>query len=211
MTQAQSTPWIGLPYWQQAIIHWLRSIIVSRANYWAAYAVDWLCPIVLGYLGWQEATSWPIPVLSVVAGCFVFTLVEYAIHRWGFHSDASFMTPIHQEHHDIPLNRTALPFFTSPGASLILWSIFRPLLGQEIACFFLSGVLAGYFCYSLLHHIEHNVRVKRGLRRIPPFSWLQARWAAHVVHHRLSDKNYGVTTSFWDRVFGTHHRSTKTK
>jgi sterol desaturase/sphingolipid hydroxylase (fatty acid hydroxylase superfamily) len=26
------------------------------------------------------------------------------------------------------------------------------------------------------------------------------------VHHRLVDTNFGVTTSFWDHVFGTHYR-----
>jgi sterol desaturase/sphingolipid hydroxylase (fatty acid hydroxylase superfamily) len=29
----------------------------------------------------------------------------------------------------------------------------------------------------------------------------------HLTHHRFEDCNYGVTTNFWDIVFGTNARN----
>jgi sterol desaturase/sphingolipid hydroxylase (fatty acid hydroxylase superfamily) len=74
------------------------------------------------------------------------------------------------------------------------------------ASFFLCGFSAAYFYYGALHHFEHTTRINQ-----IPFRWLQGRWAAHSVHHRLDNRNFGVMTSFWDYVFKTHtsHRKQK--
>lgn len=184
------------------VVHVLRVIIESRANYYAAYVFDVACPFVLAWLGMQYATDWSIPLLSVCAGLFVFSFIEYAIHRWAFHTAASFMTPIHLTHHQFPTQPSALPFFTSPGSSLILWAVLSMFFPQQFVFFFLCGVLAAYFCYAVVHHLEHAIRI-----RSLPFAWLQNKWAAHAIHHGRNDVNFGVTTSLWDRVLGTHHQS----
>jgi sterol desaturase/sphingolipid hydroxylase (fatty acid hydroxylase superfamily) len=53
-----------------------------------------------------------------------------------------------------------------------------------------------------VHHLEHSIRITA-----LPYRWMPRRWAVHAVHHRLVGTNFGVTTSLWDRVFGTHYQS----
>jgi sterol desaturase/sphingolipid hydroxylase (fatty acid hydroxylase superfamily) len=43
-----------------------------------------------------------------------------------------------------------------------------------------------------VHHLGSGG--SRGLRRLIKL---------HAVHHHDTDHNFGVTTAFWDRVFGT--------
>lgn len=183
----------------------MQALTASRTNYWAAYAVDLACPVVLGYAGWHYTSTWPVPIASLCAGAFAFSFVEYAIHRWLFHSPASFMTPLHRSHHDAPVGPSALPCLTSAAVGALLWWCLVPIIGPEIACFSLCGFLGWYFCYGMLHHLEHHLRISR-----VPWRWLQRRWAEHAVHHHIIDTNFGVTTSLWDRVFGTYYKVRRT-
>ena len=59
------------------------------------------------------------------------------------------------------------------------------------------GVVAGYLAYALCHHGTHHWRAER--------RWFKERKLWHALHHRARDKGqcYGVTTTFWDRVFRT--------
>jgi sterol desaturase/sphingolipid hydroxylase (fatty acid hydroxylase superfamily) len=180
----------------------LSAITGSRANYIASYAIDLACPLVLGYLGARQAPGWPMAIASTCAGLVAFSFVEYAIHRWLFHAPSGAMSAMHQAHHDAPHGHVALPCITSAVVAAVAWWGLSPIVGPAIACSFLCGLMSGYFYYATLHHLEHSVRITA-----VPFRWLQRRWAVHSVHHRLVDTNFGVTTSFWDRVLGTHYRS----
>jgi len=180
----------------------LRAITESRANYHASYVIDLACPLVLGYFGWRQATDWPVALASLCTGVVVFSFVEYAIHRWLFHARDGVMVAMHHAHHEDPHGHSALPCVTSAVVAVVSWSVLAAIVGQQIACFFLCGLLSGYFSYASLHHLEHRVRISA-----VPLRWLQRRWAAHSVHHRLVDANFGVTTSFWDHVFRTDYRS----
>jgi sterol desaturase/sphingolipid hydroxylase (fatty acid hydroxylase superfamily) len=186
---------------RRALTELFRDITQNQTNYRVSYAVDLACPLMLIYFGLRQADDWRISLVSFLVGLFIFSLVEYAIHRWLFHSPRSFMTPIHQTHHVAPQDPLALPFFTSAGVALILWSALSTLLEQQIVCLSIAGLMLGYFCYASLHHMNHHTRIN-----FLPLQWLKRRWAAHGVHHHLFDRNYGVTTSLWDRVFGTDHR-----
>jgi len=180
----------------------LRAIIESRANYCASYAIDLACPLALGYLGVHEAAGWAVAIASGCAGLVAFSFVEYAIHRWLFHAPSGVMGAMHQAHHDAPHGRAALPCITSAVVAALACGALSTFVGSAITYFFLCGLMSGYVYYAALHHLEHSVRITA-----VPFRWLQRRWAVHSVHHRLVDTNYGVTTSFWDRVFGTHYQS----
>jgi len=178
----------------------LRRVAESRINYWLAYAVDLTCPAVLAYLGWQHASGWAAALLAFCGGAFVFSFIEYALHRWLFHAPRSFARAIHQTHHSSPLAAVAIPFPSSAGAAFLMWSYLMPIAGEQQAGFFGSGLLSGYFWYSMLHHFQHSIRI-----RALPLRLLRRRWGAHAVHHGRSDRNFGVTTSFWDHVFGTYN------
>jgi 4-hydroxysphinganine ceramide fatty acyl 2-hydroxylase len=180
----------------------LERVTTSRLNYQASFVLDFVVPIALAYLGWRAGVGMTAAVISFLAGVFAFSFIEYAIHRWLFHTPPSFMSTVHARHHDAPVDATALPCITSTVMSAAFWLPLYPVAGTGVTACVISGIMADYCWYSLLHHLEHRVSIN-GV----PWRWLQRRWAMHAVHHKLPDQNFGVTTSLWDRVLGTHYQS----
>ena len=178
----------------------------SRANYWAAYATDFSCPCLFGYLGMQHASNWSASVVSVLFGLFVFSLIEYAVHRWLLHDLRGALFDLHDAHHNNPERTSAFLFPTSLLLLVPVWCLLTWGLHVQQASYFLMGLSGGYFCFDTLHHAEHALRINQ-----MPFRWLKKRWAFHSVHHRIGQRNFGVTTSFWDYVFGTHQAQVKAR
>ena len=53
--------------------------------------------------------------------------------------------------------------------------------------------------YIILRDIKYKVA-----------KWLKNLWKSHIDHHyRDSNKGYGVSSSFWDRIFGTRQAERK--
>jgi sterol desaturase/sphingolipid hydroxylase (fatty acid hydroxylase superfamily) len=177
----------------------------SRINYWASYIVDGTCPVLFAILGVRHPVRWPVAVVSVLVGVFAFSLVEYSIHRWLLHNPRSAFYSLHAVHHAEPEKPSAFLFPTSIVILLSVWFLLMALHIQVASCF-LCGFSAGYCYFGILHHVEHTTRINK-----IPFRWLQKRWAAHSVHHRIDQSNFGVMTSFWDYVFGTKQRRQKQK
>jgi cyclopropane-fatty-acyl-phospholipid synthase len=180
------------------------AICESRINYWAAYATDFSCPCIFAYLGLQHASSWPAILISALLGLFCFSLVEYAVHRWLLHDLRSALFYLHDAHHDNPEKTSAFLFPTSAVVMLPVWCVLSWGLHLQLASYFLMGLSSGYFLFDTLHHVQHKTRINQ-----IPFRWLKKRWAFHSMHHRIDQSNFGVTTSFWDYVFGTHHKQIK--
>jgi len=135
------------------------------------------------------------------------SFVEYGIHRWWFHSPASFMTPSHLAHHANPRQPAALPCICSIVILPFVWWGFAAAFGLKNGSAALGGFLTGYVLYSVVHHMQHSVRVSR-----LPFKWMRRWWVSHAIHHGRRDANFGVTTPLWDYVLGTHttHGRTRT-
>lgn len=79
-----------------------------------------------------------------------------------------------------PLLRLHLPHHAKPTGQAFDW---KPSI--------IAGVLAGYVVYSYVHCKLHEGSKFGKLK-----DW-------HDIHHELPDRNFGVTTLFWDRVFRT--------
>ena len=180
------------------------AICESRINYWAAYATDFSCPCIFVYLGVHHASSWPAIVFNSLLGLFVFSLIEYAVHRWLLHDLRSALFYLHDAHHNNPEMTSAFLFPTSFLLLMPTWCFLTWGLHFGEASYFLMGLSGGYFYYDTLHHVTHT----RWTNQFP-FRWLRKRWAFHRVHHRLEQSNFGVTSSFWDHVFGTHQNQLK--
>lgn len=189
---------------------WLRSLLVavskSHFNYVASFVVDAGCPVLFGYFGLMRHPGWYSGLLAFVLGLLGFTLAEYAIHRWLLHNPASVLYEAHENHHLNPQMESATFFLTSIGVLLPVWYLFSEIFHVPGTSFFICGFSACYSYYGLLHHFEHRTRINA-----IPFRWLQSRWAAHSVHHHIAGTNFGVMTSFWDYVFGTHQKQLKRK
>ena len=176
----------------------------SRLNYWASYVTDFTCLLLFGYLGTRHHWNWPSAIFSFLSGWTVFSLIEYSVHRWLLHAGEGLLFRLHESHHNHPEEPSAFFFPTSIVVLTLAWLLLDRALHLDGASFFICGVASGYCYFGLLHHLEHTTRINR-----IPFRWLQKRWAAHSVHHRLGHHNFGVITSFWDFVFKTHQSCKK--
>lgn len=140
------------------------------------------------------------------AGFFIFTLVEYVMHRFLFHIStntkkrANFQYTLHGVHHEYPKDkeRLAMPPVMSITIATTLLLGLRLVLNDMVFAF-LPGFLVGYALYLTMHYILHLFKARKGF-----FNYL---WANHAVHHyKDQTKAYGVTSPLWDYVFGTMPR-----
>ncbi|PWT77255.1 MAG: fatty acid hydroxylase [Bacteroidetes bacterium] len=163
-------------------------------------------PVIIYFLYKSNADyDYSIARISLVffAGMLFWTLFEYFMHRFAFHWVAEserakrFVYVMHGNHHHFPRDKERL--FMPPVPSLILASVifclFYLAIGK-IALMFFPGFLLGYLLYGSMHYAIHAWN--------PPFKWMKPLWRNHHLHHYKDDhKGFGVSTTIWDRVFGT--------
>jgi sterol desaturase/sphingolipid hydroxylase (fatty acid hydroxylase superfamily) len=149
-------------------------------------------------------------------GMFFWTLFEYMIHRFAFHFIAEneralkIVYIIHGNHHEYPRDKERL--FMPPVPSLILASFIfscmyfiAQLIGlRENVFAFFPGFMLGYLMYGTMHYAIHAWN--------PPYKWMKPLWRNHHLHHYKNEHlGFGVSTTLWDRVFGTMFDLTKEK
>ncbi|MCS7018355.1 MAG: sterol desaturase family protein [Cytophagales bacterium] len=147
-------------------------------------------------------SSWQLVALFL-AGMFVFSFVEYTVHRRVFHMAAD--TPrkakiqytMHGVHHEYPKDksRLAMPPLLSLSISALLSVLFYFIMGKYMFGF-LPGFLLGYAAYLFVHYAVHAFP--------PPKNFLKVLWINHGIHHyKDHDKAFGVSSPLWDWVFRT--------
>jgi dihydroceramide fatty acyl 2-hydroxylase len=165
---------------------------------------------VLLVLGAGHATP-PAVVGLVVGGYLFWTLTEYWLHRLVFHLEpehpvgARLHWIIHGVHHDHPNDpmRLVMPPSVSVPLAAAFYGLFVLVMGVHSAELFAAGFLGGYLTYDMTHyHVHHHrptTRVGKLLREL------------HMRHHFQDDtRGFGVSAPFWDYVFGTPQRRTRT-
>lgn len=169
---------------------------LAFASTWAAFLG---CAL---YAGWGAA-SLPAAIVLVLLGVLIWTLFEYAMHRFIFHlkpNSAFFRRLIflaHDNHHAMPgdRSRNIMPPMVSVTISGTVWIAFWVLFGPPGSVLFL-GFGIGYVGYDAIHYACHQLPMRgpvlRALRR------------HHIRHHHAGQEgNYAITAIVWDRVFGT--------
>ena len=162
--------------------------------------------------------------LMWVLGVFTWTFFEYVFHRFVFHVDGLWL-PDHQAafvvhfllhgfHHFLPMDpyRLVMP----PVLLVAIWSPVYLLLSFILPKRWLYGAnaggLVGYVAYDLFHYAFHHANLQLKQNRVESNKSLlqlvmehaRARKKVHMAHHYASYvSSFGVTSSFWDRVFGT--------
>lgn len=151
----------------------------------------------------NETTEIAVKIMTgLVVGLLLWTLIEYVVHRWAGHRKL-FGRQVRKEH----LSHHAQPdHFTSFAKKLVLAV---PIVGAIAAggvvvlgwggAAVAVGTLAGWTFYEQLHRATH-VRGPRNRYGV---------WARrHHLHHHFENPhaNHGVTSPFWDVVFGTRER-----
>jgi sterol desaturase/sphingolipid hydroxylase (fatty acid hydroxylase superfamily) len=136
-------------------------------------------------------------LLSCLSGIVGWTFVEYAVHRFVLHSIKA-AVEMNDLHHASPTAFIGTP----TGLSLVCFGFggFVPLLlaaDLEIASGTVIGLMIGYVWYLVVHDAVHRWRLDQE-------SFLYRAKLRHAAHHYgKQEGNFGVTTGFWDRVFGT--------
>jgi len=162
-------------------------------------------------LGLRSAHPW-VAMIFYLAGGPVWSLVEYAFHRYVLHGRFppgkglirrflhERLDPLHWEHHERPFDgwhisgelKDILPLFFVAAPFSFLFPLYSlPAL--------LAGVVQSYVGEEWTHYFLHFGKFRNGLfRRLKRY---------HLYHHspRGMEKGYGITSGIWDLVFHTQY------
>ena len=136
-------------------------------------------------------------VFLFIFGLVIWTLAEYLLHRFVLHG-WPFFARYHHAHHDNPSALIASPTLFSLGVFVSTALIPATLLlgfWPALPCF--AGFLMGYIAFAAVRETVHHAQSQNAVVR--HFKLFHARH-----HHATQASNFGVLTSFWDRVFGTY-------
>ncbi len=176
-------------------------------------------PVILLSLIWSirdfiiTESSWFFFPLALVGGWFIWTFVEYFMHRFIFHYHPKteklkkiFFT-FHGVHHHQPMCKTRLvmPPAISLPLGVVFYLIFRllciTLLNRpEMLYVAYAGFGIGYFAYDMIHYTLHHAKIKDG--------YLAMCRRQHMRHHfNCPNMRFGVSIPIWDYLFGTMPKS----
>jgi len=196
-----------------------RELVIAYFQYPAIIAYLTLSVVSIGAWLWRPAPL--LPTLLAVAGAsLVYPLIWYLLHRYVLHSRwmwksrllASTWKRIHYDHHQDPNHLEVL--FGALHTTLPTIALGVIPLGWAIGMFWDSGdhqapfgaaaaaLAAGLITtcfYEFVHCIQH-------LAYKPKNAHLADMKRRHMAHHFHDENgNYGITTFFWDKVFGTYY------
>jgi len=135
-------------------------------------------------------------------GIFIWTFSEYILHRFVFHFEPSSSWGkrihfiFHGVHHDYPndAKRLVMPPSASVPLALGFYLLFDWILPEGAIFAFFPGFIGGYLVYDMTHYALHHANFRK------PF-WRKLK-QHHMLHHYSdSTKGYGVSLSFWDKIF----------
>jgi dihydroceramide fatty acyl 2-hydroxylase len=136
----------------------------------------------------------------VILGAISWTLAEYLLHRfWGHQVPKGIFYREHTRHHFVK------DYFASWKDKMLMAVVVCSVLGTSTVYYFgwLYGAtytlsfVAMYLTYEKIHAYIHHTGPKN--------SYAAKMTAHHYYHHFIDEtQNHGVTTDFWDKVFGTY-------
>ncbi|MDO8519638.1 MAG: sterol desaturase family protein [Deltaproteobacteria bacterium] len=151
--------------------------------------------------------SLPFFLFAVLAGYLIWLLLEYALHRFGFHYKPSsdrgkrMIFLVHGIHHDYPRDSTRLvmPLLVSFPLAITFFFLFKALFGASYPPFF-GGLVLGYLMYDCTHYASHHFQTKN--------RFLMAVKSHHLRHHYHDpESGFGLSNPLWDYVFGTNFKT----
>jgi sterol desaturase/sphingolipid hydroxylase (fatty acid hydroxylase superfamily) len=172
---------------------------LGRIGYYSDFFVYPALLIVLGgaallHGGERNAATWISTFLLCLA---LWTLIEYLMHRFVLHH-VPYIREMHDEHHVNEQAPIGTPTYLSLGLHALL--VFLPVLlvfDFAMASAASCGMMLGYLWYIAVHHILHHWHPKHS-------GYIYELKRRHALHHHFDGTtNFGVTTGFWDQVFGT--------
>lgn len=140
-------------------------------------------------------TAWAL------VGALTWTLLEYIIHKYAGHRGKG-KNPFGKEHlkHHATTHYFAPNWKKAMAAAPVIfgaWALFAWALGPMAGTAYALGLSGMYIGYEIAHRRAHT----------HPPTGRYGRWMRlhHFYHHfRNPNVNHGVTSPFWDMVFGTY-------
>ncbi|KAI9681087.1 MAG: fatty acid alpha-hydroxylase [Caeruleum heppii] len=181
---------------------------LSKTPWWMIPLV-WLPPVMYGTIISREGlTSWSDVAMFWLTGLFLWTLVEYGLHRGLFHVDKFLPNNrvgitthflLHGIHHYLPMDklRLVMPPTLFVVLAIPFWKLAHTVFywNWHAATAAFCGGIFGYICYDLTHYFLHHRTLPSYYRQLKKY---------HLQHHFADYENgFGVTSRFWDVVFGT--------
>lgn len=144
-----------------------------------------------------------LKLVLFLGGAFFWTFLEYTIHRGLGHNPKlkNLFTVEHLLHHK-EVNYFAAAYKKAGGAIVIvglLTLILGALINWANGFVFSTGLVSMYLGYEFVHSRIHT--------HAPQNAYGAMLRKHHFYHHfNNPDKNHGVITTFWDKVFGTYEK-----
>jgi sterol desaturase/sphingolipid hydroxylase (fatty acid hydroxylase superfamily) len=180
--------------------------LVTTAHPTVVASVYVTITIALLALSLRAGFTLPAIALRMLLGIATWSLFEYLMHRYAFHFVPRSSLGVamaylsHGVHHAYPRDphRLLMPLVVSLPVSALIGIAGFGLFGLRPSPF-LAGFAIGYLSYDLIHHHLHQYEGDRSATRI--VTWLRKY---HFQHHFAApDRQFGVSTPFWDYIFRT--------
>jgi sterol desaturase/sphingolipid hydroxylase (fatty acid hydroxylase superfamily) len=140
-------------------------------------------------------------LLAIVLGFIFWSPLEYGIHRFLGHQ-LKFKNKFrkeHQKHHHVKdyFAGTIDKLLGALPAMAIIFVTGLFFVNWKMSLLFSIAFLVSYMIYEYIHLTLHIKAPKTRMGRL---------LRMHHFYHHFSNEhvNHGVTTRFWDRVFGTY-------
>ncbi|CAN6814022.1 unnamed protein product [Brassica oleracea] len=196
---------------------WVHQPIVTKegprffhSDFWEFLTLTrwWVIPVI-----WLPVAIWCISksvsmglslteiVPLIALGIFIWTFIEYTLHRFLFHiktksywgNTAHYL--LHGCHHKHPMDHLRLVF--PPAATAVLcfpfWNLVKLFATPSTTPALFGGGMLGYVMYDVTHYYLHHAQPTRAVtKNLKKY---------HLNHHfRIQDKGFGITSSLWDIV-----------
>jgi sterol desaturase/sphingolipid hydroxylase (fatty acid hydroxylase superfamily) len=192
----------------------LAELVKAYFTYPAIIAYLTLAVASIGVFIWSPAPAVPT-LIAVAVASLAYPLIWYLLHRNVLHSRwmwrhkwmASTWKRIHYDHHQDPNHLEVL--FGALHTTLPTIALGVIPIGYAIGAYWgapLGGAAAAFATglittciYEFVHCIQH-------LAYKPKSKLIAEMKKRHMAHHFHDENgNYGITTFFWDKVFGTFY------
>ena len=177
-------------------------MVYSSGNYWVVMLSDLAAALAFLALGLNRFSGpWVVAGGGVIVGFMSCGLLEYVVHRWVLHGPPSMARRGHAQHHAEPRALISTPLFVIMTGALAIWGLLGLVLPAGLAALLVFGLYARYNYFALVHHWQHH----RG-NDLACVAYLGHLERLHDLHHHQQVVNFGISTTVWDRLFGTFHQ-----
>ncbi|KAH6333737.1 ceramide fatty acid hydroxylase [Parastagonospora nodorum] len=180
---------------------------LSKTPWWVVPTIWWPCVTIGTSIAMRGLSG------SATAGYWVFglgfwTIIEYVLHRCLFHLDEHLPDNrvgitlhflLHGIHHYLPMDkyRLVMPPTLFVALAAPFWKLAHTIIfwNWYAATAAYCGGIFGYTLYDMTHYFLHHQKLPAYYQELKKY---------HLKHHFADYENgFGVTSRFWDRVFGT--------